>query len=137
MFSSGTTGNPKPIIFSQQDLDGLKQSIKRFLEIHNSKGTLYNLFPSAPHIAYNATRYYSEFSNSLTINTGGGKVIPTTSVLMLMKKIYPEIIAGTPDYIIHVLNEAKKQNINLNKVNTIIGANGFSKARTTPLLAIL
>lgn len=124
MFSSGTVGNPKPVIFTDKDLKGLKRSMERMYEIHKASGVLYNLFPAAPHIAYNATRYYGEISGSLMINTGGGNVLPTKTVVNLMGKIKPDMIAGLPDYILKVLREAGEF---VKDVKVVVGANGIDK----------
>jgi phenylacetate-coenzyme A ligase PaaK-like adenylate-forming protein len=126
LFSSGTSGKPiKPTIYTKEDKNNMEQCAKRFCEIQQQSGVYYNLMPFAPHLGFYQGAIYGEIMQSLTINTGGGKHLTSEKTVAIMKSFPPELILGSPNYILKVLKLAKENEVDLDQVRLIMGANGL------------
>jgi len=127
LFSSGTSNqDAKPIIYTLEDKKNMEICASRFLEIHKQTGIYYNLLPFAPHLGYYLGAIYGEITGSLTINTGGGKHVTSEKTVRIMKNFPPEMIAGSPGYILKILHLAKQNEVELSLLKLVIGANGIN-----------
>ncbi|MDO5580034.1 MAG: phenylacetate--CoA ligase [Planctomycetia bacterium] len=121
--SSGTTGKPIVVSYTQSDLDVWKRVVARALASFgvNNGDTLQNSFG------------YGLFTGGLGLHGGGEKhgvsVIPisggnTERQIMLMRDFHATVISCTPSYFIHLMDKAREMGIKIADLSLRIGVFG-------------
>ncbi len=119
--TTGRSTEPVPFLYTAHDLENLKTSGIRLMQICDSRKEFrhMNLFPFAPHLAFWQTHYAGIGFNTFNIDTGGGRGMGTDASVSLMGRIKPDAIIGMPTFIYHVLQQAVEEGLtwkNLQKV---------------------
>lgn len=111
--TTGRSSEPVPFLYTHHDIDNLKLSGCRLMEICESQTDFrhINMFPFAPHLAFWQAHYAGTGFNTFCISTGGGKVMGTSGNVMLLGKIKPDALIGMPTFIYHVLTEAISEGV--------------------------
>jgi len=121
--SSGTTGKPIVVSYTQNDIELWQEAVSRALAAFgvNSNDILQNSFG------------YGLFTGGLGIHYGGEKhgvtVIPmsggnTERQIMLMKDFHVTVVACTPSYFIHLIDKSHEMGIDMRKLDLRIGIFG-------------
>ncbi len=106
--TTGRASEPVPFFYTHHDIENLKLSGRRLMEICESQSDFrhINMFPFAPHLAFWQAHYAGTGFNTFCISTGGGKVMGTSGNVMLLEKTKPQALIGMPTFLYHVLTEA-------------------------------
>jgi phenylacetate-coenzyme A ligase PaaK-like adenylate-forming protein len=120
--TAGTTHLPIPFLYSSFDLENLKISGKRIVEVLDIKidERAMNVFPYAPHLAFWQTFYAGTSANIFIISTGGGKTVGTKGNVRTLLKLKPHYLIGIPGYVYHMLKTARSQNRDLSFLKCIV-----------------
>lgn len=121
--SSGTTGKPIVVAYTEEDLRVWDDSIIRCLKMYgvNSSDVVQNCYG------------YGLFTGGLGLHSGAQKlgcmVIPASGgnserQLMLMQDLGTTVIASTPTYFLHLVEEGKRRGIDFKKLPLRIGVFG-------------
>ncbi|MGA3269151.1 MAG: phenylacetate--CoA ligase [Verrucomicrobiota bacterium] len=121
--SSGTTGKPIVVAYTQEDLDAWTRAVLRSLAacgVHNG---------DIVQVAYG----YGLFTGGLGLHYGaealGASVIPisggnTDRQIMLMKDFGVTVVCCTPSYFLHLMDRAGEMGINMKELPLRIGVFG-------------
>lgn len=120
--TTGRSSEPVPFLFTDHDLDILKESGRRIMEVGDSAATNrhVNLFPFAPHLAFWQTHYAGLGRGAFCLSTGGGKVMGTDGNVALIERTKPEVIIGMPTFIYHVMTQAVEQDKHWPQIKKIV-----------------
>jgi len=138
--TAGTTNNPISFLYSSYDLENLKLSGLRAMQIFNIKQNekALNIFPYAPHLAFWQT-FFAGFSSCIfMLSTGGGKTIGTEGNIKAMLKVQPSLLIGVPSYVYHILKTARNENRDLSFLKKVaLGAARVPKGFKRKLATLL
>lgn len=120
--TTGRSSEPVPFFYSHHDIDNLKLTGCRLMEICESQTDFrhINLFPFAPHLAFWQAHYAGTGFNTFCISTGGGKTMGTSGNVMLLSKIQPDALIGMPTFIYHVLSEAIAEGVRCDSLKRLV-----------------
>lgn len=120
--TTGTTNQPVSFLYSDYDIENLRISGYRLLEVFAGKGDIraVNIFPYAPHLAFWQTVFAGLAHNNFLLSTGGGKVMGTQGNIDAISKAKPNIIIGVPSYIYHLIRTAKEQDKDFSFVQKVV-----------------
>ncbi len=129
-FTTGTTNQPVPFLYSNYDMRNLSISGGRMLDLFKIKSSenIVNTFPYAPHLAFWQVVFGALSANALALSTGGGKVMGTEGNIAVIQKIKPSVVLGVPSYIYHLLREAADKKCDFHFVQKVV----LGAARVTP-----
>ena len=130
-FTTGTTNAPIAFMYSRYDIQNLHLFGARMLHLFDVQDTktLVNMFPYAPHLAFWQVVFGGFASCSLTLSTGGGKVMGTEGNIAAIMKMRPAVILGVPSYVYHVLRVAHEKGCRMDFVEKIVlGASRVTQA---------
>ena len=121
-FTTGRSSNSVPIFYTPYDLQRLKDSGKRMMDILNISinGIIINSFPYAPHLAFWQTFYAAQAANLLCLNTGGGKILGTEKIIKSIESMKATLLVGMPGYLYHLMRTAKEQKRDFSNLKSII-----------------
>lgn len=122
-FTTGRSAAPVPFAYSLYDLEVLRASGERLIEVLGvdpAKGTGVDLFPYAPHLAFWQTVFAGFASAHLLFHTGGGRVMGTDMILATLRRMRPATLMGIPGYVYHVLRACEAGKIDLSKLERIV-----------------
>jgi phenylacetate-coenzyme A ligase PaaK-like adenylate-forming protein len=110
-FTTGRTALPTPFAYTACDLETLKETGKRLLDVsgisHKEVGI--NAFPYSPHLAFWLTYYAMATIGMTSLATGGGKIMGTQKIIDAIERMKAGVVAFIPGYCYHLLREAVKQ----------------------------
>ena len=120
--TTGRSSDPVPFLYTQHDLDNLKTTGRRMMEICESQPEFrhLNLFPYAPHLAFWQTHYAGLGYTTFCLSSGGGKVMGTEGNVRMLDKIQPDAMIGMPTFIYHVLAEAVSAGLRVNTLKRVV-----------------
>lgn len=121
-FTTGRTALPTPFGYSARDIEYLKESAHRLLDVINidRNQVAINAFPYSPHLAF-WLAYYGLITVGITsLATGGGKVMGTQKIMDAIERMKAGILIFIPGYCYHLLREAVKQKRNFSSVKYVI-----------------
>ncbi|MFA6908740.1 MAG: AMP-binding protein [Patescibacteria group bacterium] len=121
-FTTGRTALPTPVVYTASDLELLKESGKRMLNVIHVPNSVVaiNAFPYAPHLAFWLS-YYSLVSVGMTsLQTGGGKISGTQKILDAIERLKGGLLLGIPGYIYHLLRTAVAQKRNFENLEYVV-----------------
>src|SRR3989338_5878545 len=120
--TTGTTSQPVSFLYSDYDIENLRISGYRLLEVFSGKGDIraVNLFPYAPHLAFWQTVFAGIAHDNFLLSTGGGKVMGTQGNIDAISKAQPSIIIGVPSYMYHLIRTAKELNKDFSFVEKVV-----------------
>lgn len=126
LHTSGTTGTPKEIIYTDGDFVKVQKSMDRFYEIWPIKGTVYNLFKAGNNLSFIAANGFGKASGSKTINletleqSNAIRSCPTVDdedrigqLAELSHEDKPAVVIGLPKSTISFLREADTSELKL------------------------
>jgi phenylacetate-coenzyme A ligase PaaK-like adenylate-forming protein len=120
--TTGRSSDPVPFLYTQHDLDNLKITGRRMMEICESQPEFrhLNLFPYAPHLAFWQTHYAGLGYTTFCLSSGGGKVMGTEGNVRMLDKIQPDAVIGMPTFIYHVLAEAVADGLRVDTLKRVV-----------------
>ena len=120
-FTTGRSAEPLPFLLTRHDLGNLTSASRRLMEVCGARPEfrMLNAFPFAPHLAFWFTHHAGISFGVLTVSSGGGKVLGTEGNLRLIKKLNPDVIAGVPTFIYHLLQQAIEEKISCKNLKVI------------------
>lgn len=110
-FTTGRTALPTTFVNSNYDLELLKESGRRLLDVIgvSHELTAINGFPYSPHLAF-WLGYYAPVAVRMTaLATGGGKIMGTQKIIDAIERTKAALVMFIPGYGYHLLREAVKQ----------------------------
>lgn len=137
--TTGRSSEPVPFFYSHHDIENLKRSGRRLMEVCESQTDFrhINMFPFAPHLAFWQAHYAGTGFNTFCISTGGGKVMGTSGNVMLLSKIKPDALIGMPTFIYHVLTEAINEGVRCDTLKRfVLGGEKVPKGMRRKLRAL-
>ncbi len=121
IFTTGRTALPTQFVYAIGDMDRFYRVGRRLMDVFGIEGDnrCLNMFPFAPHLAFWQTFAVGMAGGTLTLHTGGGKVMGTAGNIMALNRMQPHVIMGVPGYIYHLLRQADSEGIKLSQLHTI------------------
>ncbi|MGD2250165.1 MAG: AMP-binding protein [Candidatus Methanofastidiosia archaeon] len=121
-FTTGRTANPTPFVYSQRDVEYLKEGGKRLLDVFgiSDDDVCLNAFPYAPHLAFWQTYFAAEASGITGFHSGGGKVIGTQNLIDAIEEMRFTVLIFIPGYCYYLLRKAAEQNRDFSSVQKVI-----------------
>lgn len=110
-FTTGRTALPTPFGYSQRDIETLKETGKRLLDVTgiDPSAVGINAFPYSPHLAFWLTYYAMTTIRMTSLATGGGKVMGTQKIIDAIERMKAAIAVFIPGYCYHLLRDAVAQ----------------------------
>ena len=120
--TTGTTNQPVSFLYSAYDIENLRISGYRLLEVFGGKGDIraVNIFPYAPHLAFWQTVFAGFSHNNFMLSTGGGKAMGTEGNIESISKVRPRILIGVPSYVYHLIRSASEMGKDFSFVQKIV-----------------
>ena len=120
--TAGRTSLPTPFLYTNYDLERLKEAGKRVLDVFNvpQDSVVVNGFPYAPHLAFWQTYYALIANNLLSLETGGGKIMGTNRIIKAIESMKANVLVFIPGYAYHLIREAAKQKRDFSSVKYVI-----------------
>lgn len=120
-FTTGRTANAVPFLYTKNDLENLRESGRRLVDIIDAKkeDKLVNAFPYAPHLAFWQAFFAAESSAIFALHTGGGKILGTNKIIKSIENTKATLLAFMPGYAYHLLREAKNRKANFSSVDKV------------------
>ena len=121
-YTTGTTNQPIPYLYTEHDVSNLYISGARMLRLFDIKRSenIVNMFPFAPHLAFWQVVFGGLASCALILSTGGGKAMGTDAQIKVLEKMKPSVVLGVPSYVYHVLRMAKEKGCRLESVKKVV-----------------
>lgn len=120
--TTGRSSDPVPFFYTNHDLENLKLTGRRMMEICESKAEYrhLNMFPYAPHLAFWQMHYAGIGFTTFCLSSGGGKVMGTEGNVRMLGKVKPNAVIGMPTFIYHVLAEAVKAGLRVDTLKKVV-----------------
>jgi phenylacetate-CoA ligase len=133
-FTTGRTASPTPFVYSQRDLEYLKEGGMRLLDVFglSQDDVTLNMFPYAPHLAFWQTYFAGESSGIQSFHSGGGKVMGTQNLITAIEDMKFTVLISMPGYCYYLLRKAAQQNKDYSTVRMVI----FGGERVPPGLKV-
>ena len=121
-FTTGRSAEPVPFFYSRHDLDLLHETGRRLIDVMrlDSEYRVANLFPYAPHLAFWQVVAAGFGSGTMTLSTGGGKVMGSAGDLRAIARARAQAIIGVPGYIYHLLRRGVAEGVDLSSVKVVV-----------------
>lgn len=131
--SSGTTGKPIVVGYTQEDMNVWAESVKRGLLATGFRNTdiVQNFYGYGLFTGGLGVHYGLESLGATVIPISGGN---TERQIMVMKDFNVTAVGGTPSYFVHIIDVADKMGVDLSKLNLkrgIFGAEPWSEGMRT------
>lgn len=129
-FTTGRTALPTAFGYSARDLETLKETGKRLLDVSgvSHEEVAINGFPYSPHLAFWLTYYAMTTLGMTSLPTGGGKVMGTAKIIDAIERMKASLVVFIPGYCYHLLREAARQKRDFSHVRHVI----FGGERVSP-----
>lgn len=120
--TTGRSSEPVPFFYTAHDVDILRVTGRRMMEICDStrESRHLNLFPFAPHLAFWQTHYAGTGYGTFMLSTGGGKAMGTEANVRLLGKVKPDALIGMPTFIYHLLQIAAERGVRASRLSKIV-----------------
>ncbi len=121
-FTIGRTALPTPILYTQYDLQRMRECGRRLFELMELKreDMVINAFPFAPHLAFWMTYYAAEAAGVPALHTGGGRILGTHRILEALERLEGTVLAATPSYAYHLMRLAASEGRDFSHLHTLI-----------------
>lgn len=121
-FTTGRTALPTPFGYSARDIEYLKESARRVLDVIQVPRDIVavNGFPYSPHLAFWLANYGLNAVGMTSLATGGGKVMGTQKIIDSIERLKAGLLLFIPGYCYHVLREAKMQGRDFSQVQYVV-----------------
>ncbi len=121
-FTTGRTALPTPFVYSARDLEMLKESGERMLDVARVSRDLVaiNAFPYAPHLAFWLAFFALTTVGMTSVQTGGGKIMGTQKIIDAIERLKASLLLFIPGYGYHMLREAVNQKRDFSNVQYVI-----------------
>ncbi len=122
IFTTGRSTGSVPFFttpYDQQILFEAGRRITSVLGLDPNTDRVVSLFPYAPHLAFWQVAYCGMAAGTLTLNTGGGRIMPTDRLLNAIEQLKATCVVGMPGFFYHLLRRAVEENRNLSSVRCI------------------
>jgi len=121
-FTTGRSTGSIPFFLTPYDHRLLAEAGNRMSEvvgIRAGQDKVLNLFPYAPHLAFWQTAVAGIETGTLTLNTGGGRVMPSDRLIAAFERLKPTAIVAMPGYWYHLLRRMVDEGRDLSHVKKI------------------
>lgn len=122
LFTTGRSTGSVPFLLTPYDHMLMLECGRRLaavLGVDPASDRMLNIFPYAPHLAFWQVVAAGQATGTLTLNTGGGRVMGTERLLNAMERLKPTLVAGMPGYFYHLLRTAVEQGRDVSSVRTV------------------
>jgi len=121
-FTTGRTALPTPFAYPARDVELLKESGERMLDVAQVSRDLVaiNAFPYAPHLAFWLAYNALTKLGMTSVQTGGGKIMGTQKILDATERMKAGLLVFIPGYGYHLMREAIKQKKDFSNLKIII-----------------
>jgi len=121
-FTTGRSSGSIPFFLTPYDHRLLMESGRRLSEvvgIRPGDDRVLNLFPYAPHLAFWQTTFAGIATGTLSLNTGGGRSMPTDRLIAAFERLKPTVIVAMPGYYYHVLRRMMEHGLDMSSVRIV------------------
>jgi phenylacetate-CoA ligase len=122
LFTTGRSAGSIPFFLSPFDHEVMLEAGRRItavLGLEAGRDRTVSLFPYAPHLAFWQVAFCGLSTGLLTLNTGGGKIMPTEKLLSAVETMKPTCVAGMPGYFHHLLRRAAEEGRDFSSVKVV------------------
>jgi phenylacetate-coenzyme A ligase PaaK-like adenylate-forming protein len=122
IFTTGRSSGSVPFFTSLYDQEVLIETGRRIttvLELEAGQDRTVSLFPYAPHLAFWQVAYCGMGTGVLTLNTGGGRIMPTEKLIAAIEQFKATAVVGMPGFFYHLLRRAVSEGRDFSSVRTI------------------
>jgi len=121
-FTIGRTALPTPILYTEYDLQRMRECGRRLFELLELKreDMVINAFPFAPHLAFWMTYFAAEAAGVPALHTGGGRILGTHRILEALERLKGTVLTATPSYAYHLLRLAASEGRDFSNLHTLI-----------------
>lgn len=112
LFTTGRSSSSVPFFITPYDERLMLESGSRIVQVlglEAGRDRTISLFPYAPHLAFWQVAFCGLAEGLLTLNTGGGKIMPTEKLLGAIETMKPTCVAGMPGFFYHLLRRAVEE----------------------------
>ncbi|UCH12403.1 MAG: phenylacetate--CoA ligase family protein [Candidatus Omnitrophota bacterium] len=120
--TTGRTALPTPFLYSGQDLERLKETGRRMFDVFgfSKEDRGVNAFPYAPHLAFWQTYYGSIASETLSLPTGGGKIMGSEAIIKAIENLKASILISMPGYAYHLARKGAEEKKDFSNLKNIV-----------------
>jgi len=110
-FTTGRSAAPTPFTYSSRDLELLKESGARLLDVIgiDPEQVAINAFPYSPHLAFWLATFALQKVMMTSLHTGGGKIMGSTKILDATERMRASVMTVIPGYFYHIMRQAKDE----------------------------
>ena len=122
LFTTGRSSSSIPFFLTPFDEKLMLESGRRIaavLGLEAGRDRTVSLFPYAPHLAFWQVAYCGLAAGLLTLNTGGGKIMPTEKLLGAIETLKPTCVAGMPGFFYHLVRRAVEEGRDFSSIHTV------------------
>jgi phenylacetate-coenzyme A ligase PaaK-like adenylate-forming protein len=121
-FTTGRTALPTPFTYTDYDLKRLVESGLRCFRVFKiSKDDIaVNAFPYAPHLAFWLTYFAAYNTKTMTLHTGGGRILGTKKILAAFENLKATAGVFMSGYCYHVIREAVENKKDFSSLKKLI-----------------
>ena len=121
-FTTGRSAEPVPFFYSRHDLDGLRATGARLIEVLGitSDMRIANVFPYAPHLAFWQVVSAGFEKGLMVLSTGGGKVMGSSGDLRAIARTKAQALLGVPGYVYHLLRRGVSEGADMSAMKTVV-----------------
>jgi phenylacetate-coenzyme A ligase PaaK-like adenylate-forming protein len=129
-FTTGRSALPTPFAYSARDIETLKESGHRLLEVAGADASLTGLngFPYSPHLAFWLAYNAMTTIGMTSLQTGGGKIMGTQKIIDALERMKIGLASFIPGYAYHLFREAARQHRDFSSLRYLI----FGGDRVSP-----
>lgn len=122
IFTTGRSSGSVPFFITLYDQEILIEAGRRItevLELAPGHDRTVSLFPYAPHLAFWQVAYCGMGTGTLTLNTGGGRIMPSEKLIAAIEQFKATCVVGMPGFFYHLLRRAVSEGRDFSSVRTV------------------
>jgi phenylacetate-coenzyme A ligase PaaK-like adenylate-forming protein len=122
IFTTGRSSGSVPFFITLHDQEIMLEAGRRItnvLDLEPGRDRVVSLFPYAPHLAFWQVAFCGIGTGTLTLNTGGGRIMPTEKLIGAIEQFKATCVVGMPGFFYHLLRRAVAEGRDFSSVRTI------------------
>jgi phenylacetate-CoA ligase len=122
IFTTGRSSGSVPFFITLYDQEILIEAGRRITEVLDmvpGQDRTVSLFPYAPHLAFWQVAYCGMGTGVLTLNTGGGRIMPTEKLIAAIEQLKATTVVGMPGFFYHLLRRAVSEGRDFSSVRSV------------------
>jgi len=127
-YTSGRTAKPVPIVYTEHDLENLKEAGLRAYDLWGMTrdDTMVNAFSFAPNVSFWQMYYSGMEMGSTALQSGGGRVLGMEKILRALNNMEAPVLAASPGYSQFALQTLAHFGFNMSSLERVIVGNDYT-----------